>query len=82
MSCQAPSGDSLCVLYMIVRARADLLTTSCDERALQTPHAWPYVDNVRRRGDERDREIDREKETSRRGESSDAEEATRQTSMS
>lgn len=66
MSCQAPSGDSFCVLYMVVCARADLLTTSC-KRALQTPHAWPYVDNVRRREREG---------ASRHGESSDAEEAT------
>lgn len=61
MSCQAPPGDSLCVLYMVVRARADLLTTSCDERALQTPHAWPYVDNVRRRGNGGKRERERNK---------------------
>jgi len=31
MSCQAVPGDSLCVLYTVPCARADLLTTSCDE---------------------------------------------------
>lgn len=56
----------LCIIHGRARAREDLLTTSC-KGALQTPHAWPYVDNVRRR--ERGR-------ASRRGESSDAEEAT------
>jgi len=37
----------LCIIHG--HAQAGLLTTSCDERALQTPHAPSYVDDVRTR---------------------------------
>jgi len=64
MTCQAVPGDSLSVLYTVPCARADLLTTSCDESFANCSRPALQRRPKRNRVKERDRER-RETETER-----------------
>jgi len=65
MTCQAVPGDSLCVLYTVPCARADLLTTSCDESFANCSRPALRRRPKRNRVKERDRQR-RETEAERR----------------